>query len=268
MPPARPSPVAWCREVASPPWRPRSRPSGASGHEEAAPPDLLRYRFPQPLQTKRETALHGIKEHVSTPSGLYYPHSYPRTRLAGAGFGRIRPDVERSQNKEKPAGYQRVIGWFRTVSERSGRPQNGQKVTRRVTQPLASMRVCGHKIGLLPTLLPTSAFWGGRGCWGGRARRASTPPASSPARAALHRSASHGARASPPRGWVDTPSAGATPAVATCATMEVARHPSRVPASEGPLQARPVDVKYQKSNCILREQRGDGQTAQHRLSSA
>ena len=117
----------------------------------------------QPTKTKRETALHGIIEQVSARPSRYHPHSYPRTTLAGAGFGRIRPDVEQSQNKEKPAGYQRVIGWFRTVSDRSGRAKKGHLVTRRVTQHLASMRVCGHKIGLLPTLLPTSAFWGCRG---------------------------------------------------------------------------------------------------------
>jgi hypothetical protein len=83
-------------------------------------------------------------------------------------FGyRTRPTFRPVVTTAKPAGYQRVGGYSQHSVEVCGRRRKRQKVTRRVIQPLASMRFCGHKIGLLPTLLPTSAFWGWRGGVGG-----------------------------------------------------------------------------------------------------
>ena len=144
---------------------------------------------PNPLKPIEKTTPWGNSTRFD-PFGQLLPHSYPRTRLAGGGSGRSAADRIRSQDAEKPAGYQRVSGQFRTVSERSGRAKKGHLVTRRVTQPLASMRVSGHKIGLLPTLLPTSAFWGWMGVvWGPQARpgrTAGVPPARSPALLRTH----------------------------------------------------------------------------------
>jgi hypothetical protein len=79
---------------------------------------------------------------------------YPQNRLAGAGFGRIRPEVERSQNKEKPAGYQRVSGHSQHSTEVCGSRRKRQKVTRRDRQPLVFMRALCPQNRLLPTALP------------------------------------------------------------------------------------------------------------------